>query len=641
MDEPRQTLLDELKFDIDSDNLRVRAGQLQARMQMYPVVVGSEALLALLFVWLMWNLTPSPGRWLVAWVAGLYVLHGFEMFTWWRYRHQLGSIEECRRWRWRFNFFTAAVGLVWGSTSLWLQMPDLVHQVLQICVMLGLAAGAVTMNPVYPPSLYIFVLSILVPLVYRIAEEGGQTHWALTTMLLLYLGTILKAGRDLAHTFWTSLHQRYENQSLVEQLTEQQALAERARQQAETASREKSSFLAAASHDLRQPLQALALFSEALNDRAREPEIQRLAGQIDSSIQALVGMFDELLNVSRLDAGVVEPCWQDFELQPLLDRLYVDFALLAQEKGLDFDIPVKIDARDCGAVRERLVVHSDPVLLERILRNLLSNAIRYTENGRVQLQCNCESRRLRFEVVDTGCGIKAEDVSRIFEEYYQANNPNRDRRKGLGLGLAIVRRMQKLLGYQMEVFSEPGRGSVFAFTVDLGEVEQLSHPFVPDRSGRDMRDVMKVLMEADPDMNQIVSALTSPFMAAQSERDLHDIVVVLLEDDPDIRQIISALMEEWGCQVLAGELAEQVMAQGRQPNLLVCDYRLPQGVTATLAIKQMREFWGAEIPAIVLTGDTAPEMLHEIYASGALLLHKPIAPARLRSFMHLALHGEN
>lgn len=623
-------LAEELRFTINEGNLRIRASQLRARLQMYPVVVGTQALLEPLFVWLMWNQVPHRGQWLLAWWLVIYVLHGFELAGWLRYRNQLDTLEQCERWRRRFNFFAAAVALVWGSTALWLFSGELSQQALLICVMLGLAAGAVTMNPVYPPSLYLYVLCLMLPLVARVALVGDTVHWALSGMLALFLAAVLNSGRALGKTFRLSLEQRYENLSLVEQLTEQKTLAELARQQAEAVSREKSRFLAAASHDLRQPLQALTLFSEALSDKAREPEMMHLAGQIAKSLQALVGMFDELLNVSRLDAGVVEPGWQNFELQSLLDRLYVDFAPLAQQKGLDFDLP---------ATDGRLVVYSDPFLLERMLRNLLSNAIRYTESGSVQLRCTRAGDRLNFEVVDTGCGIRAEDMGHIFEEYYQADNPNRDRRKGLGLGLAIVRRLQKLLGYQMEVFSEPGKGSSFAFSVELGDREQLSYPFVNNRPDQQLRGKMVALMKNDPDMHQIVSALTSPFMKRPAD-DLGAAQVVLLEDDPDIRQMVAALMEQWGCRVLAGELPEQVMVHAVHPDLLVCDYRLPQGMTATEAIRQMREFWNAEIPAIVLTGDTAPEMLHEIYASGALLLHKPIAPARLRSFIHLALHGE-
>jgi CheY-like chemotaxis protein/anti-sigma regulatory factor (Ser/Thr protein kinase) len=316
-------------------------------------------------------------------------------------------------------------------------------------------------------------------------------------------------------------------------------------------------------------------------------------------------MFNELLDLSRLDAGMLAPNLKHFALQPLLDRLYVDFAPLAQAKGLACEIPAN------GILpMDDTVICSDPFLLERILRNLVSNAIRYTDSGQVALRCTRTVDALIFEVADTGIGIRQEIIPRIFEEYYQADNPSRDRRKGLGLGLAIVRRIEPLLDCKVEVRSEPGKGSTFSFSVPLGDAGQLAHPFT----------------------------------IAQSRHDLDGVVVALVEDDPDIRRMTAELMTQWGCLVVAAELpgdaVREMDLRGQRPDLLVCDYRLPQGMTAVHAIGQMREQWGAAIPAMVLTGDTAPEVLNEIRRCDAMLLHKPITPARLRSLMHLALHGE-
>jgi CheY-like chemotaxis protein len=261
-----------------------------------------------------------------------------------------------------------------------------------------------------------------------------------------------------------------------------------------------------------------------------------------------------------------------------------------------------------------VVIYSDPFLLERMLRNLISNAIRYTDSGGVVVRCVCmhgKVGKVGIEVADTGIGIRAETMPHIFEEYYQADNPHRDRRKGLGLGLAIVRRIESLLECKVTVSSVPGVGSVFGFEVPTGNS----------------------------------SSLAQPFVITHSQYDLNDCVVALVEDDPDIREVSVDLMEQWGCKVIAGEFAEDVMRKldiaELRPNLLVCDYRLPLGMTAIHVIKRMRELWGNDLPAVVLTGDTASETLHEIHDSGAILLHKPIAPMRLRAMMYFALHGEN
>lgn len=584
------SLMEEICFRIDADNLPIRADQVRSRLRFFPSMVGSQSLIEPLLVGLLWDQVSHTG--LLSWLAVLLLLHCAEMWAWWKYRTEAQTIEQCRAWSIAFNFFAGAVGLMWGIAAIWFFPADLAYQALLLCVILGLSAGAVTMNPVYPPALYIFLGSILPPTIFRVAYEGDSVHGIVAVMLALFTVVVMNSGRQLGRTFFTTLSQRYENLALVEQLTKEKS-------RAESASREKSRFLATASHDLRQPLQALMLFSDALQELAQEKETKHLSVQIGKSVNALVEMFDELLDVSRLEAGIVEARWQNFELQPLLDRLYVDLAPLAQSKGLNFHMPIVYG-----------VVYSDPFLLDRILRNLISNAIRYTDTGDVAIRCTPVAEGFRFAVIDTGIGIAPEALPHLFEEYYQVENKHRDRRKGLGLGLSIVRRVEGLLGCKVEVKSEPGKGSEFSLVVQRGEEAQLAQPFVITHSRHDLRGV----------------------------------TVALVEDDPDIRQLIAELMAEWGCRVFEGEHAEDVMRKmdvaGQRPDLLVCDYRLPHGLTAIHVIRRMRELWGNGVPSLVLTGDTAAEVLQEIHASGAILLHKPIAPTRLRTMMYFALHGE-
>jgi signal transduction histidine kinase/CheY-like chemotaxis protein len=430
-------------------------------------------------------------------------------------------------------------------------------------------------------------------------------------MLGMFCLYVLKSALDLIRTFEQSQRRRFENELLVGALLERKREAESSRQVAEQANQAKSKFLATASHDLRQPLQALRLFSDALLNSAKEQETVRLAGQIGKSVNALVDMFDDLLDVSRLDAGIVEPRRQHFLLGTLFDRIYGDLAPLAQAKGLSFQLPL-CASNECGPENIcRVAVYSDPFLLERMLRNLISNAIRYTDSGGVAVRCYRLQGKVGLEIADTGIGIRAETLPHIFEEYYQADNPHRDRRKGLGLGLAIVRRIEGLLECKVQVRSDPGVGSVFSLEVPMGNNQHLAQPFV----------------------------------ITHSHYDLNGIVVALVEDDQDIREQSAELMEQWGCRVVAGEYAEDVMRKldiaGWRPDLLVCDYRLPHGMTAIHVIQRMRELWGSDLPAVVLTGDTASETLHEIHDSGAILLHKPIAPIRLRAMMYFALHGES
>ncbi len=602
-----QRLRDELLFPVDQSSLRMRADQLRTRLRLYPTILGGQALLVLLFIWLMWDAVPHDN--LLMWALASAVVYAADITGWALYRNRLDTVQDCIRWHVAFSLFTAAGGLMWGSAALWLFPPDPAHQAQLIMVILGLAAASVTTNPSYPSSFYIYALSVALPLVFRFMLGGDTVHWVMAAIMILYLAVVLKAGAELGKAFAVALQRHYENLALVEQLTEQKTLAEQARQRVEALSSEKSRFLAAASHDLRQPLQALALFSEALNGHARDASTRQLAGQIERSVNALVDMFNELLDLSRLDAGMMLARQEHFALQPLLDRLYVDFAPQAQAKGLGFEIPVADDVLRSGLGGDTLV-HTDPFLLERLLRNLISNAVRYTDHGAVMLRCTCFGDAVRLEVADTGVGIHPDVLPHIFEEYYQVDNPSRDRRKGLGLGLAIVRRIEQLINCGVEVRSEPDKGSTFSFSVPAGDEARLVQPF----------------------------AMT------HSRHDLSGTLVALVEDDPDIRQITAELMRQWGCRVVAGELPGEVMrelsVQNAHPDLLVSDYRLRLGVTGIQAIGQMRERWGQGTPAMVLTGDTAPQVLQDIHAAGAMLLHKPITPARLRSLMHLALHGD-
>jgi two-component system, sensor histidine kinase len=586
-----QSFLGELCFNITEDNLRIRADQIRARLRLYPVMLSIQALLEPLFVSLFWDY--ADHQTLLLWLSCIYTLHSVDILLWWRNRQQLNTVNECRRWDKTFKILTLLTALTWGSFTLWFFPQDLALLALMICVVFGLVAGAVTLDSVYPPSLYIYIFGVTLPLLARLMHVRDETHWLLAGMLLMYLVGALSAGRELSKTFWKSLWQRYENDILIQQLTEQKAIAE-------TANREKSRFLASASHDLRQPLQALVLFSEALQEVAKDNDTRHLAGQIGKSVGALVDMFDKLLDISKFDAGVVQAVMKHFKPQDVFDRLQADFTHLALAKDLQLAI-----------LNTNLVAYSDPHLLERILRNLIANAIRYTHTGNVTVSCKSVNDMLQFDVKDTGIGISAENIPHIFEEYYQVDNQHRDRLKGLGLGLAIVRRMESLLGCNIAVTSTPGQGSVFSFSVPQGNAAQLEQPVVPQHS----------------------------------KHNLSGITVALVEDNHDIRQMVAALLKQWGCLVYDGELPNQVLATmeaaGTHPDIFICDYRLPNELTAIDGIRLLRRLWPHEIPALVLTGDTAPQTLQEIQASGALLLHKPIAPARLRSIMYFALHKEN
>ncbi len=372
----------------------------------------------------------------------------------------------------------------------------------------------------------------------------------------------------------------------------EQKVAERT-EELVTANRAKSRFLAAASHDLRQPMHALGLFVTQLNNRIKDPEDRHLTSRIEAAVSALQGLLDALLDVSRLDAGVVNANTADFPIQAVLDRIETAFATDAADRGLRFRV-----------VRSRLAVHSDPLLLERILINLVANALRYTRSGAVLVGCRRRADRVRVEVWDTGVGIAPEHQEAVFQEFYQVDNPELDRAKGLGLGLSIAARLARVLGGRIDVQSVPGCGSVFA--VDAPRVSE-----IPEHTA----------VESPPDMGKA----------------LRGALVLVVDDDTLVREALAGLMQQWGCRVLTAGNGEQALAtiEGKSQRIdaVLCDYRLPKGEIGSDVIQKLRERLGEGLPAALITGDTAPERLREAKESGIPLLHKPVQPARLRALL--------
>lgn len=374
-----------------------------------------------------------------------------------------------------------------------------------------------------------------------------------------------------------------------------------AKELAESANHAKSAFLAAASHDLRQPIHALALYMEALDDDALTEDHQQVVLRMKASLTALESMFNALLDVSRMDAGAVVPALRPFSLDTMLHRLAGELAPRAAEKGLR--LSVRIAPAPAG-----YVALSDPVLVERIALNLLSNAVKYTVHGGVLLSCRLRAVAgsndpfWRIEVWDTGPGIGDADRERIFDEFYQVGNPQRDRAKGLGLGLSIVRRLSDLLQLPLRLHTIVGRGSRFAFDI--------------------------------PGTYQAV-ALARP---AEQQHSLAGLTVAVIDDDPEVRDSMQTLLQRWGCDVHAGVdefavLEHLDMPGGRVPQAIIADYRLREGRTGVEAIHALCRAYGRLLPALIVSGDSSPEQLARMQASGFECMSKPVTPIRLRGWL--------
>lgn len=367
--------------------------------------------------------------------------------------------------------------------------------------------------------------------------------------------------------------------------------------EAEQANLAKSRFLAAASHDLRQPMHALGLFVTELAQLSHAPQARHLVQKIAASAEAMENLLDSLLDISKLDAGVLHPNLRPFPLQPILDRIAAEQRDAAAAKGLR----LRVRPSSAWAL-------SDPVLFERILTNLASNAIRYTHAGAVMVACRPRGGTLRVEVRDSGVGIAADEQEIIFQEFVQLDNPERARDKGLGLGLAIVRRLTDLLGHRLSLRSAPGKGSVFSLE----------------------------LPAAEPDQARPGAA------AERSPGDLGGWRIALLEDDPLARAGMQGLLTTWGCEVQAAATLDELLAayedDALPPELLISDFRLHGPADGIEILACLRARWGAELPAVLISGDTGAETLKRAQAAALPLLHKPVRPARLRALLH-RLHG--
>jgi two-component system, sensor histidine kinase len=381
-------------------------------------------------------------------------------------------------------------------------------------------------------------------------------------------------------------------QHVTEALEEEIKKHDEARREAEAANRAKSQFLAAASHDLRQPLHALGLFAAGLTSVVREPSAHGIVAKINDCIETLEELFNKLLDISKLDAGVVQPVFSHFPIEALFARLRVEHEPLAVEKGLTLKI-----------VASKSHVFSDAILLEQILSNLIANAIRYTPSGgRVLVGCRRRAQKLQLQVWDTGIGIPANQTEQIFEEFYQLDNPERDRRKGLGLGLAIVKRTAKLLGADVHLATKPESGSVFSLEIPIGNAPRLAGT--------------RVVLSEDLSTSAVEGSL-----------------IAVVDDEPEILDGMHTLLSEWGCETVCTDTLEQatqgLIRHARRPDAFLVDYRLREGVSGISVIRDLQARFGSDIPAVIITGETAPESLREVSGSGYQQIHKPLAPARL------------
>ncbi len=495
------------------------------------------------------------------------------------------SAADWYRWARYFSIGTLTAGLVVGLGAMWLMPPDRFDmQLIVLLLIFATAAGAVSAYSAYTPALYAFLVpAIGFPAIW-LAMRGDPVHYAVSGCCAMWFVSVAEQARRFHRTFHDSVRLRFQNEDLVADLR-------REKLSAEEASAAKSRFLAAASHDLRQPVHALSLFLAALRPKTTDTQAHRLLDYIDESVSAMGGLFGGLLDISRLDAGVVEVNLRALAIQPLLERICNDYRGEAAAKGISLTL------MPCS-----LAVRSDPLLLERVIRNIVANAVTYTERGRVVVGCR-RGTRLSIEVWDTGCGIPPDRQEHVFQEFFQLGNPERDRTKGVGLGLAIVRRLTTLLAHPLQLSSRLGVGSTFRVSVPL----------------------------ASP--AEIMTAPTEEMLTRTMAKGTG--LILFVDDEPAIQLAMQRLLQDWGYETLVAgsgaEMLERIASCDERPALIICDYRLRAHETGITVIQRLRTEYNHDIPGMLLTGDTAPDRLKEAQESGLLLLHKPTQNSRLRA----------
>lgn len=505
-------------------------------------------------------------------------------------RRRRTPMFNAKRWERLLTLQAVFGGGAWGSGGILLFAPhSIAHQLILLVFMLaGATLLSISLAALARPF-FAALLPLLLPITFSFLTASEQPLLAVCP--LIYGVTLAYFYRINHGTLLEALRLRFELAATATALAEQKA-------RAEEANLAKSRFIAAASHDLRQPLHAQGLFLSELKVRSRHTPLAPIVQQLDASTEHMRHLFNSLLDLSKLDAAAVTPCVTDFALQPVFDQLMIDYAGRALDKELRFQVR-----------QSSLIVRSDPLLLTRILRNLVENAVQHTISGGILLGCRRRQGQVVIQVCDTGPGIPSDLQGDIFREFYQAPASKSDASTGVGLGLAIVERLSGLLGHTVEVRSVVGKGSCFAIALP--------------------RSAQAV---------QMAQATRTPPLATPVPDTLVGRRILVIDDDPLVREAMTLLLAAWGCRVRTlatlstkTSIAKQIPAP---PDAIVADYHLAGNQNGIEMIRRVERHFERPIAALVITGETSPERLSAVMQSGLPVLHKPVAPEKLRETLN-------
>ena len=531
------------------------------------------------------------------WYGFCVALEFFGLGLLWFYRNRYES-RSLTFWRGMYMSGVTVLAAIWGSAGvLFFNAAEFSEQTLLFVLIIGVTVSSVSTNAIWLLSHAVYLVLSTMPMIVMCLIQPDPQYKGMGMAFLAYIGVAYFVARSGSITYRDMMALTLKNMRLAESLREQYEITD-------AASRAKTQFLASASHDLRQPVHSLSLLSESLRQETETERGQQLVSHIRSAVTSIDDLLGKLLDISRLDAGDVHADIRDVPLDALINSLVIEARPVAEEKGLT------LEASPCHCA-----VRSDPVLLGNILRNLIANAIKYTDTGRVEITTGITSGdtgtdTVHIRVRDTGMGIPADQQEKIFQEFVQLNNPERDRQKGLGLGLSVCRRLTTLLGHDLSVESEAGQGSQFTLALARAKLQE-----------------------------PVITAVEGPVAGGTGV--FAGINVLLVEDDAMVRESTVQLLEGWGCNVRAFADAtagfDSVASEPEWPDLLLTDYRLPGGMDGQDLSVRVRDEISAELPVLMITGDTAPEQIKAFADDGIMVLHKPVKPGFLRNAMRQAL----
>ncbi len=519
-------------------------------------------------------------KYIVSWLSIGTVIFIIRAISHFLYQRHKSNIESATFWGKVFFYNAAITGIYFGLSSsvIYLSQSE-IYSITIGALVFAYTIAVMNSSVSYMPAFYVFMVFAFLPFSI-VSFFSGSYYLTISISLInaLFVVIFLMISRGNAKVYNELLKLRFE--------------LEQEKNSAEKANREKSRFLAAASHDLRQPLNTLSLSAGLLDNRNLDDNSRIIVNVMKKSVDVMDNMFGALLDISKFDAGIVTPIFQHFYLSQIISLIMKDNESLAFKKNIKITYSEKND-----------VVMTDPMLLESIIRNIVSNAIRYTETGSVTISSTCNDNCMLLQIIDTGIGIKLSEQNNIFQEYYQVSNPERDRTKGFGLGLSIVKNLLTLLNINMQLKSTLGVGSEFTLTIPLGKK----------------------------------SEVINSEKKTQPEK-LNNIRVAVIDDDKDICKSMESLLVDWGCDVLTGESASEILEKSKwEPMVIIADYRLRENVTGGQVIKELSKNYNKHIPAIIITGDTGADRLQEAKKEGYLLLHKPVSVPKLRASIHALL----